>query len=98
MDTTPMPYRGLTCTELVELVTEYLDGALAAEQRRRCEEHIVTCAGCAQHLAEFRRTILLTGRLTEELIEPETRDALLRAFRDWRLSASSRPQPGRHGA
>jgi len=82
-----MPYRGLTCTELVELVTDYLDGALAAEQRRRFEEHIVTCAGCVQHLAEFRRTILLTGRLTGGQIEPDTRDSLLRAFRDWKLDA-----------
>jgi anti-sigma factor RsiW len=81
-----MPYRGLTCTELVELVTEYLDGALAAEQRRRFEEHIVTCSGCAQHLAGFRRMILLTGRLTEEQIEPGARASLLRAFRDWKLA------------
>jgi len=93
-----MPYRGLTCTELVELVTDYLDGALVAEQRRRFEEHIVTCAGCAQHLAEFRRTILLTGRLTECQIEPDARGSLLRAFRDWNLNAASRPQPGRRGA
>ena len=82
-----MPYRGLTCTELVELVTDYLDGALAPEQRRRFEEHIVTCAGCVQHLAEFRRTIQLTGQLTGGQIEPDTRDLLLRAFRDWKLDA-----------
>ena len=95
-----MPYRGLTCTELVELVTDYLDGALPAEQRRRFEEHIVTCAGCAHHLDEFRHIARLTGRLAAEQIEPEARDSLLRAFRDWKLglSASSRPPPGRRGA
>ena len=81
-----MPYRGLTCTELVELVTDYLDGALPAEQRRRFDEHIFTCPGCAQHLDEFRRIIRLTGQLTAEQIEPGTRDSLLRAFRDWKLS------------
>ncbi len=73
----------LTCKELVELMTEYLEGTLPLEERARFEAHLIGCEGCTHYLDQMRRTIRLTGMLTEESIEPAARDELLRLFRDW---------------
>ena len=75
---------GLSCKELVELVTAYHEGALSARDRQRFEEHVVFCDGCASYLDGMRRTIEVTGRLTEEDLLPEMERDLLAAFRDWR--------------
>lgn len=74
----------LTCRELVELVAEYLEGALSPEDRARFDEHIADCVGCTAHLDQMRQTLGLVGRLTEGSVSPEAQEALLRAFRDWR--------------
>lgn len=76
--------RGLTCKELVEVITEYLEGGLAPEERLRFEEHLVVCNGCATYLDQMRRTVRLTGRLREEDLEPHVRDELLHTFREWK--------------
>ena len=55
----------MTCIELVELVTEYLEGSMPAEQRARFEEHVSGCDGCTTYLEQFRTTIRLTGMLSE---------------------------------
>jgi anti-sigma factor RsiW len=75
--------RDIACVELVELVTDYLEGALPARQRRRFERHIAACEHCSTYLDQIRRTRQALGTLTEESIAPEARDALLHAFRDW---------------
>ena len=74
----------LTCQELVELVTAYLEGGLAAPDRARFEEHIAVCEGCTAYLEQMRTTIVLTGRLRAEELAPESVEPLLDAFRDWR--------------
>jgi predicted anti-sigma-YlaC factor YlaD len=74
----------LTCQELVELVTDYLDGALPPEERDRFKEHVQMCEGCSAYLEQVRETVRLTGMLTEEQIAPEARAALLGAFRGWK--------------
>jgi anti-sigma factor RsiW len=76
--------RKLTCIELVELVTDYLDGALSRRDRARFEEHIRGCPHCTEYLAQFRLTITLTGTLREEDVTPEAREALLAEFAAWR--------------
>jgi anti-sigma factor RsiW len=73
----------LACKELVELVTDYLEGRLTPEDRRRFEEHLAACDGCTRYVEQFRTTIRLVGRLREQDLEPHVRDALLDAFRDW---------------
>jgi anti-sigma factor RsiW len=80
---TPPPDE-LTCRELVELVTDYLEGALPDEERARFEAHLAECDGCAAYLAQMRDTLRIAGRLREESIAPEARESLLRAFRDWK--------------
>lgn len=73
----------LTCKELVELVTEYLEGGLAPGERDRFEQHLVLCDGCAWYLEQMRTTIRLAGSLTEESIPGEAEERLLAIFRDW---------------
>ena len=78
---------GIACQEMVELVTDYLEGGLSWRERRRFERHIAGCDGCSAYLEEMRRTLRVLGRLDEETISPEARDALLHAFRDWSAEA-----------
>jgi anti-sigma factor RsiW len=74
----------LTCRELVELVTDYLEDALSTAERARFEEHLATCAGCQEYVEQLRETIRLTGTLTEDSLSPPMREELLEAFRAWR--------------
>jgi anti-sigma factor RsiW len=76
----------LTCQELVELVTDYLEGALPPEERARFDAHIAGCTGCRRYLAQIRRTIDTLHHLTEETIQPAARDALLMTFRNWKAT------------
>jgi anti-sigma factor RsiW len=78
----------LPCQELVELVTDYLEGRLSEPERLRFEAHLASCSGCRTYLEQMRQTVRMLGRLTEESIEPEARERLLAAFRDWRHSAA----------
>jgi predicted anti-sigma-YlaC factor YlaD len=76
-----------TCRELVELVTDYFEGALPAEERLRLEEHLVMCSWCRDYLDQMQATIATTGTLREEDIEPAMRDRLLEAFRGFRTAS-----------
>ena len=78
--------RELTCKELVELVTAYLEGTLPGRQRRRFEAHLAACDRCTAYLAQMRMTIRVTGRLAEEDVSEEQRTVLLTAFRSWKAS------------
>jgi predicted anti-sigma-YlaC factor YlaD len=77
------PAEDLTCAELVELVTEYLDDALTSEERVRFEEHLTVCDGCVNYLDQMRTTIELTGRLRVDDLSPEVTAELVEAFRGW---------------
>ena len=74
----------LTCKELVEVVTNYLEGRMPAEQRLLFEEHVAFCDWCQTYVEQMRATVRLTGTLSEEDIAPEARAGLLRVFRDWK--------------
>ncbi len=73
----------ITCRELVELVTDYLDGALSPADRERFEAHLQICDACVMYVDQLRSTVTAVGTLSEETLEPAARDELLRAFRDW---------------
>jgi anti-sigma factor RsiW len=73
----------LSCRELVELVTEYLEGALTDAELQRFEHHLGGCGKCQQYLEQFRATIATTGTLTIDDLTPETEAALVQAFRGW---------------
>jgi anti-sigma factor RsiW len=79
-----MSERSLTCHEVIELLSNYIEGALSSDERRRVEEHLALCDGCAIYLEQMRETIRMAGMVTEEQVPQDERTALLAAFRDWR--------------
>jgi anti-sigma factor RsiW len=76
----------VTCQELVELVTDYLEGTLSRGERRRFEQHIAKCPLCTEYLNQMRQVIRTLGVITEESIAPQARDELLAAFRGWKTA------------
>jgi anti-sigma factor RsiW len=80
------PEPELTCAQLVELVTDYLEGRLPADERRRFDEHVAVCEGCAAYVEQMRATIATAGRLRESDLPPELGQRLRDAFRAWRTS------------
>jgi anti-sigma factor RsiW len=83
----------MACQELVEVITEYLEGTLDAVDRQRFEEHLAICPGCRNYLEQMRTTIRLTGLLRPEALSPSTRQGLLDAFRGWRRGPAPPPAP-----
>lgn len=79
----------MNCKGLVELVTDYLEGALPEPERASLEQHLAACAGCSAYLEQMRVTIELTGLLTEDTIPAEGRQELLGVFRAWREQKGS---------
>jgi anti-sigma factor RsiW len=73
----------VACRELVELVTDYLEGTLPEEVRELFEAHLEECEGCRRYLEQMRLTIRLTSSLSEEPLASGTRTKLLQLFRDW---------------
>ena len=74
----------LSCREVVEILGDYLEGAMTPEDRVRLEQHLADCDGCAAYLEQLRVTIRLSGRLSEEAVSAEAMAPLLAAFRAWR--------------
>jgi anti-sigma factor RsiW len=74
----------LSCREVVEILGDYLDGAMTPEDRARLEQHLADCDGCTAYLEQLRTTVRLSGRLSEEAVSPEAMAPLLEAFRAWR--------------
>ncbi len=73
----------LTCKEVVELVTDYLEGALPVEMRQRFDQHLTGCDPCIVYLDQMRQTIATLGRLPEESVPQNVLDTLLEHFRRW---------------
>jgi predicted anti-sigma-YlaC factor YlaD len=84
--------QGLRCSELVELVTEYLEDAVDDVIRARIDDHLRLCEGCRSYIDEMRSTIAALGLISRspEPSEP-VQAALLAAFRAWRQSRSQDP-------
>jgi anti-sigma factor RsiW len=72
----------LACIELVEIVTDYLEGALPAADARRLERHLETCPGCTEYIDGMRALSGSLGGLTDDALPAAIRDALIDAFRD----------------
>jgi predicted anti-sigma-YlaC factor YlaD len=75
--------REMTCREIVELTTEYLEGTLPSDLRQQFVDHLARCLGCENYLEQMRETIRMTGMISEDEIPREQRDHLVLAFRDW---------------
>jgi anti-sigma factor RsiW len=73
----------MSCRELVAVITDYIEGTLAATDRTRFDAHLAECPYCVNYLDQMRDTIAALGELTEESISHEARGELLAAFRGW---------------
>jgi anti-sigma factor RsiW len=72
----------LTCQQLVELVTDYFDGALSPAERDRFDAHLTVCPGCEYYLEQMRVTMRVV-RTSELEQRPEVAE-LLDMFREYR--------------
>ena len=81
--TDPLPE--LACQDFVEVVTDYLDGALSAVDQQRFEEHLAICERCVAYVEQIRVTIAVTGRagVQGEALPADLREGIRDAFRDW---------------
>ena len=74
----------MTCKELIQLVSDYIDGNLSPEEAERFDMHLAECNGCTAYVEQFRETVRLAGTLREEDVSPAARDTLIEAFAEWR--------------
>jgi anti-sigma factor RsiW len=78
------PAEDLACSEAIELMTDYLEGALPATEARRLRRHVATCPGCTEYLEQMRTLAGSLGGLPEESLPADVRDGLIAGFRDLR--------------
>jgi predicted anti-sigma-YlaC factor YlaD len=76
--------QGYACEEIVQLVSEYLEGAMTPEQMTRFELHLNLCDGCSNFLEQVRTTAELARSVSVQQIPEEMKTELLAAFRDWK--------------
>jgi anti-sigma factor RsiW len=76
----------LSCQEVVELVTDYLDESLPTEDTSLFEQHLNFCEGCVWYVHQLRTTVEAVGEIREEDVPSEAKDRLMGAFRDWKRS------------
>ncbi len=74
----------MSCRDLVELVTEYLEGTLPPADRMRFEDHLGICPPCKTYVDQMRQTLRACGSLPRDTISDDARRALLDVFRDWK--------------
>jgi len=74
----------MNCRQIVELMTDYLEGALSEADRKRFEAHMTDCDGCTEYLKQLRTTMTLTGRIADQSIPAKLEAELEQAFRDWK--------------
>ena len=75
--------RTLTCRELTEVVTDYLEGSMAPEERARFDAHLELCEGCVNYVSQMRQTICAVGELSVPEVEATVPEDVLAAFRAW---------------
>ena len=75
----------LACQDFVEVVTDYLDGALSDIDHQRFEEHLAICERCGAYIEQIRVTIATAGRagVRPEALPAQLREGIRDAFRDW---------------
>jgi anti-sigma factor RsiW len=75
------------CRDVVEMLTDYVEGALSRRDRRRLEAHLAACDACSEYLLQLRTTIELTGTLSDDDLTPEMRKEFSALYRRWRAGS-----------
>lgn len=81
----------LLCQQLVETITDYLDGAMSGPEREQFEQHLAGCLKCRAYVSQMQQTIRLAGRLGAEVIPSPAKAELLTLFRNWKAAEHDRP-------
>lgn len=76
--------RDLECRQAVDLVTDYLEGALSRRQRRRFEAHMRACPNCSAYLEQIQAVVEMSGSLEPDDLTPQAREDLINLYRRWR--------------
>ena len=76
--------RTLTCQELTEVLTDYLEGVMSLQDRARFEAHLAICDGCVTYVDQMRQVIATVHELRPDDVEAAAPDDLLEAFRAWK--------------
>jgi anti-sigma factor RsiW len=74
----------MTCRQVVELMTDYLEGALSSADRAKFEEHIAGCDGCRAYLAQLSTTRRVLSKLADEPMPPDLQAELMKTFQNWK--------------
>lgn len=77
---------GLTCRDISQIVTDFLEGAMSATDRERFEYHLSLCPDCVRYVGQMRTTVATLGRVPDEPIPAEIEQKLLERFRDWKIA------------
>lgn len=80
---------GLTCAEMVEQITDYLEGVLPPDDIARFRTHLTSCDGCEAYLEQVHTTLRALRGTPDEVLSPETESAIIGAFRQWSLGGTS---------
>jgi predicted anti-sigma-YlaC factor YlaD len=83
----------LTCRDITELVTDYVEGRMALWTRVRFRMHLGMCKHCRAYLRQVRTTVAVTGAMPTEPMPPEVRDELMARFRDWQQATPAAAAP-----
>jgi anti-sigma factor RsiW len=78
--------RALACRQVVELMTDYIEGTLPQPDRARLEAHLAGCPHCTEYLAQIRDLIGAAGHVEPDDLAPEAVDDLVTLYREWRTS------------
>jgi anti-sigma factor RsiW len=73
-----------TCQQIVDLVTDYVEGALPASDRLAFEQHISICPPCRAYFTQMRTVVRVAGSLREDDLPQPVRESLVKVFRDWK--------------
>jgi hypothetical protein len=76
----------ITCQQVVELVSDYLERSLPPDETTLFEQHLNFCDGCDWYVEQLKRTVETVGEIREEDVPPEAKERLLGAFREWKRS------------
>ncbi len=80
--------RTLSCNEIVEMVTDYIEGDLDPPTVAALEEHLRVCPGCDRYVDQIRETVSTLGSITSESLSPQAQSGLLEAFRTFERPSS----------
>jgi predicted anti-sigma-YlaC factor YlaD len=87
-------HREIPCQEMVELITDYLEGTMSRSRSKRFEAHLAGCENCSEYLRQMRVTIIASGTLREQDLTPEMREEFGEMFRRWQSGEEPEPGPG----